>query len=83
MACPKEARYWSFRRSNLNATQAAIRAGYSAKTAGQIGERLLKKVEVQALLSERMRAREKRTENLKKPEIQGVWIIRQRCLVVE
>lgn len=47
---------------DLNATQAAIRAGYSAKTAGQIGERLLKKVEVQQALTERMKAREQRTE---------------------
>lgn len=47
---------------DLNATQAAIRAGYSAKTAGQIGDRLLKKVQIQAELSERMKAREIRTE---------------------
>lgn len=33
-----------------NATQAAIEAGYSAKTAGQAGERLLKKAEIQAKL---------------------------------
>lgn len=46
-----------------DATQAAIRAGYSAKTAGQIGERLLRNVEIQAELSERMKAREQRTEN--------------------
>jgi len=31
---------------DLNATQAAIRSGYSRKTAGEIGHRLLKKVEV-------------------------------------
>lgn len=31
---------------DLNATQAAIRAGYSQKTAGQMGERLLKNVEI-------------------------------------
>ena len=47
---------------DLNATQAAIRAGYSAKTAGQIGEQNLKKLEIQELLTERMKAREKRTE---------------------
>lgn len=47
---------------DLNATQAAIRAGYSAKTASSQGERLLRNVEVQALLTERMKAREKRTE---------------------
>ncbi len=32
---------------DLNATQSAIRAGYSEKTAYSIGQRLLKKVEVQ------------------------------------
>lgn len=47
---------------DLNATQAAIRAGYSAKTSGQIGERLLKKVEIQQTLTEHMQARSKRTE---------------------
>lgn len=31
---------------DLNATQAAIRAGYSKKTAGQIGEQNLKKLEI-------------------------------------
>lgn len=33
---------------DFNSTQAAIRAGYSKKTAYSIGQRLLKKVEVQA-----------------------------------
>lgn len=41
---------------------AAIRAGYSEKTAGQIGEQNLKKLEIQALLTERMKAREQRAE---------------------
>ena len=31
---------------DLNATQAAIRAGYSAKTAGRIGGENLKKLEI-------------------------------------
>jgi len=31
---------------DLNATQAAKRAGYSAHTAGQQGEKLLKKAEI-------------------------------------
>lgn len=47
---------------DLNATQAAIRAGYSAKTAGSIGQRLLTKVEIQAELAAAMAAREERTE---------------------
>jgi phage terminase small subunit len=47
---------------DLNATQAAIRAGYSAKTAGQIGEQNLKKLEIQQAITERNEARQKRTE---------------------
>ena len=47
---------------DLNATQAARRAGYSAKTAGSIGQRLLKKVEIQTALATAQAAREERTE---------------------
>ncbi|HEP6278708.1 TPA: terminase small subunit [Burkholderia vietnamiensis] len=47
---------------DLNASAAARRAGYSEKTAGQIGERLLKKVEVQHALAASMKARAARTE---------------------
>lgn len=36
-----------------NATQATIRAGYSAKTAGSAGYRLLKNVEIQRAITER------------------------------
>ena len=36
-----------------NATQAAIRAGYSAKTAGQIAHKLLKKAQIQADIKQR------------------------------
>lgn len=41
---------------DVNATQAAIRAGYSRKTAHAIGARLLKHVEVKALI-DRMQAK--------------------------
>ena len=47
---------------DLNATQAAIRAGYSAKTAGQIGFELLKKPEIQEALTKAMKERAERTE---------------------
>jgi len=47
---------------DLNATQAAIRAGYSEATANEQGARLLAKASVQAALREAMAAREKRTE---------------------
>ncbi|MBK8113477.1 MAG: terminase small subunit [Candidatus Accumulibacter sp.] len=47
---------------DLNATQAAIRAGYSAKTAGAIGHKLLKVAEIQSSIAERSKARSERTE---------------------
>lgn len=47
---------------DLNATQAAIRAGYKEKTAYAQGQRLLKKVEAQEYLQELMNERSKRTE---------------------
>jgi phage terminase small subunit len=47
---------------DLNATQAAIRAGYSAKTAQIIGFENLSKPIIAAALQLRMKAREARTE---------------------
>lgn len=47
---------------DLNATQAAIRAGYSAHTAGWIGGQLLAKTHVSEAIAEAMRARSARTE---------------------
>lgn len=47
---------------DLNGTQAAIRAGYSAKTANEQASRLLANVSVQAQLQRRMKDREQRTE---------------------
>lgn len=46
---------------DLNATQAAIRAGYSIKTANEQGSRLLVNVKVQQAISKKMAERSKRT----------------------
>lgn len=46
---------------DLNATQAAIRAGYSVKTADQQGSRMLTNVKVQQAVAESMAERSKRT----------------------
>ena len=46
---------------DLNATQAAIRAGYSAKTADRIGPELLGKTWVAAAISEAIEKRNQRT----------------------
>lgn len=47
---------------DLNATRAAVRAGYSPKTAGAQGSELLKRPDVQAVIAEEMEARAKRSE---------------------
>lgn len=46
---------------DLNATQAAIRAGYSVKTANEQGCQLLAKLSIQQAISEAMAERSKRT----------------------
>ena len=46
---------------DLNATQAAIRAGYSPKTANEQGARLLAKVSVQTAISKAQAERSRRT----------------------
>ena len=50
---PKQQRFIDEYLIDLNATQAAIRAGYSEKTAYSMGSRLLKNVEIQARLHAR------------------------------
>lgn len=47
---------------DLNATQAAIRAGYSVKTANRIASENLVKVGIQEAIQEAMRARSERTK---------------------
>lgn len=47
---------------DLNATQAAIRAGYSKKTARQIADQNLSKLDIKAALEKRMQSRSARTE---------------------
>lgn len=47
---------------DLNATQAAVRAGYSVNTAEQTASRLLTYVKVQDYIQRSMKERQKRTE---------------------
>lgn len=58
---------------DLNATQAAERAGYSKQTAYQIGFALLKKLEVQAAISAAMQKRAERTEITQDMVLQRWW----------
>lgn len=59
---PKQQRFVEEYLVDLNATQAAIRAGYSAKTAASIGEENLRKPEIQFAIQAAMKARQQRTE---------------------
>lgn len=56
----KQKRFYQEYLIDTNATQAAIRAGYSKKTAYSQGQRLLKHVEGQKLLQELMAEKEKK-----------------------
>lgn len=58
---PKQERFAAEYLIDLNATQAAIRAGYSAKTSSSQGERLLRNVEVSKAIQAAQKAREQRT----------------------
>lgn len=66
---PKKARFVDEYLVDLNATQAAIRAGYSAKTAYSSGQRLLKDVGIQAALSKAQSSRSERTK------IDADWVL--------
>jgi phage terminase small subunit len=59
---PKQEQFCREYLIDLNATQAALRAGYSAKTAYSQGQRLLKDVEVQACVQKLKDARAERTD---------------------
>lgn len=65
---------------DLNATQAAIRAGYSQKTAGQIGEQNLKKLEIAAAIQNAQAARAKRTEVTQDEVIKDLRELRDICM---
>lgn len=59
---PKQQRFVSEYLIDLNATQAAIRAGYSKKTARQIGEQNLSKLDISKAIAEAQGKRSERTD---------------------
>jgi phage terminase small subunit len=62
---------------DLNATQAAIRAGYSEKTANEQAAQNLVKLSIQEKIKELMDARSKRTEITADKVLQEFWSIAQ------
>ena len=61
---------------DLNATQAAARAGYSVRTARSQGQRMLTKVDIEAAIQVATEARSKRTE------IDQDWVVNELAGVV-
>jgi phage terminase small subunit len=59
---PKQAQFVAEYLIDLNATQAAIRSGYSEKTANEQGSRLLAKVKVAEAIADAQGKRSERTE---------------------
>jgi phage terminase small subunit len=68
---PKQQRFVDEYLIDLNATQAAVRAGYSAKTAYSIGEELLRKPDIAAAVAKAEAARSERTK------IDADWVLRK------
>ncbi|MNV48266.1 Terminase small subunit [compost metagenome] len=60
---------------DLNATQAAIRAGYSAKTAGSVGQENLTKPEIQIAIQRAMNKRAAKVEITAEMVMQRWWDI--------
>lgn len=65
---------------DLNATQAAIRAGYSEKTAYSIGEENLKKPDIADAIQKRMNDRKARVEITQDKVLQDIELIKQDAM---
>lgn len=59
---PKQRRFVDEYLKDLNATQAAIKAGYASRTANRTGSRLLSNADIQAAIQEAQAARSQRTQ---------------------
>jgi phage terminase small subunit len=65
--------------TDLNATQAAIRAGYSEKTAYSQGQRLLKHVEISRLIAESREATSERLQITQDYVLTSIMDAMERC----
>lgn len=68
---------------DLNATQAAIRAGYAERTARSQGQRLLTKVDVAAEIEKRQAERSERTEISQDYVVSKLQSVAERCMQAE
>jgi phage terminase small subunit len=78
---PKQKRFVEEYLIDLNATQAAIRAGFKEKTAYSAGQRLLKKVEeVQTAIDIAIKEREKKSAVTAEYVLTNLQEVVERCL---
>jgi phage terminase small subunit len=68
---------------DLNATQAAIRSGYSEKTAKEIGYEHLTKPHIAAYIEEKQKKLEKKTEITQEWVLNNLKKIAERCMQQE
>lgn len=79
MMTPKKSIFVKEYLIDLNATQAAIRCGYSEKTAYSQGQRLLKDVEIQKAIQAAMDKRSEKTEITAEYILNGIKGVIQQC----
>ena len=80
---PKQQRFVEEYLIDLNATQAAIRAGYSEKTANEQGSRLLANVSISEAIAEAKNKRAERTEITQDYVLSNIQKVIERCMQQE
>lgn len=80
---PKQERFVTEYLVDLNASAAARRAGYSAKTAGAIGDENLKKPEIASVIQAAMDERSRRTEVTADYVLESIVYTMERCKQAE
>lgn len=77
---PKQKQFCKEYMIDLNATQAAIRAGYSKKTAHSIGDENLRKPAIQAELQKQMDKRAEKTGRTAEDVLRDIQEIKSRAM---
>lgn len=80
LATPKQVRFVEEYLKDLNATQAAIRAGYSAKNAGKIGPRLVGESRVAGLIASKQEERAEKAGLTQEYVVQALTEVVERTL---
>ncbi len=80
---PKQAKFVNEYLIDLNATQAAIRSGYSKKTAKEIGQENLTKPLIKEAVQKRQNKIKEKTEVSQEWVVKSLKSVAERCMVVE